>query len=193
MMFMPDSRGQESAPFELLVAVIVMTFVIAAGLGATQFLMQEQCKGEMGSQMEQIKTAIETVAKGRGKANVSFTMPSCFRPSESPSCSYASDPNASRLCIKDTDSKQTCAYYCGGSQRSCTLLIFTSPDYSNISCLRISPLTQFFTQSPCEERTGWELQDWMANSIQQGQYSLVNAFSLANDNPYVCAYRRVNS
>ena len=64
---MLSQKGQEAAPFELLIAVITMTFVIVVGLNAMSTLLRAQCEGKIDQNMEELKTALETVAKGEGK------------------------------------------------------------------------------------------------------------------------------
>ena len=42
-----NNKGQEEAPFELLIAVIVMGFVIVMGINAIFTLNREQCQGDI--------------------------------------------------------------------------------------------------------------------------------------------------
>ncbi|MFH1224842.1 MAG: hypothetical protein V1676_03485 [Candidatus Diapherotrites archaeon] len=190
-----NRAGQEAAPFELLVAVIVMTFVIGAGLVAINYLNQEKCKGEADSSVENMKTAIETVAKSQGHASVSFTIPGCFRASTDRGCSYSSDPEGAKLCIRHMDDETVCSHYCGGSSRSCYLLMFSSANYHSVRCLRISSMTNFLADAPCDPAQpgeGWVLENWGSESIREGQYKLLNPFGLDADAPIVCPYRRVS-
>lgn len=193
------SKGQEAAPFELLVAVIVMTFVIVVGLNAMNTLLKEKCQGEIESQMEGIKTAIETVAKGQGKANAYFEMPSCYRPSNDLSClPSTTDPDGAKLCIVQRQDETTCSFHCGGVRTQCTLLLFTSPQFNLMKCLHISPNTSFPTGSTCDPlslgvKGEWGTAQWDTGTIQGGQYTLINEFTTASTRPIVCVYRREGS
>lgn len=189
-----NSAGQEAAPFELLVAVIVMTFVIGAGLVAINYLNTEKCKGEIDGSVENMKTAIETAAKSQGHAAVSFAIPGCFKVSTDRSCSQSADPEGAKLCIRHMDDETVCTHYCGGSASQCYILMFSSVSYHSVRCLRISSMTNFLAGSPCDPAQlgeGWVLENWGSESIRQGQYNLLNPFGLDADAPIVCPYRRV--
>src|SRR3989338_1912449 len=126
-----DRKGQESAPFELLIAVIVMGFVIVMGLNAIFVLQRESCEGDIEKQLESIKSALEIVARGEGNQNISYLMPSCFNEKES------------KLEIVERDDPQTCSFYCGGNSYNCILLSFSSLEYNSLKCLKISNAIQF--------------------------------------------------
>jgi len=181
---MLNQKGQESAPFELLIAVIVMTFVIMIGLQATDTLVKEQCKGQIESGLERMKTGIESVVKGKGKENVSFNLPTCF------------EEKRTKIRIAIEDSAKSCAYLCGGSQQVCTLLIYSNPQFNSIKCLYISPHTIFPTGDPCdaEDIAGegeYEAVDLKGDEgIKPGHYILISKFSSLSQNPIICAFRK---
>ena len=68
-------KGQEAAPFELLIAVILMGFVIVVGIYATQQLEKQKCFQESNKKMEELKEAMEIVSKGKGQHTFSFVLP----------------------------------------------------------------------------------------------------------------------
>ncbi len=177
-----NSKGQEAAPFELLIAVIVMTFVIMIGLTAMNVLLTKECEGRIDSQMEELKTDIEKVAGGEGKESSYFEMPGCFSEKDS------------KLEIVDRDDRRICTYYCGSGEQ-CTLLVFTNPNYHNAVCLRISSATVFLAGDPCdtsklvEGTTEYCIDQWKAEPIKPGRYILIREFSLYTDTPVVCVYR----
>jgi len=107
---MLSQRGQESAPFELLIAVIVMTFVIVIGFNALSVLEEKTCEGKLNANMEEIKSAIEAVVRNKSKSNVSFELPECYSEEES------------RLRIIERDELAYCSSVCGGSLAQCTVL-----------------------------------------------------------------------
>ena len=191
-----SGKGQESAPFELLIAIIVMTFVIIVGFNALNSLNKETCEGTLDQNLEQIKTAIESVVKNQSTSNVSFSLPSCFSEQES------------SLRILEKNSEAYCSSVCGGSLAECTVLEFSNPHYSNIKCLRISSATNFPEGEPCDTQileggsdryeivnwkavyTGQDIEEGFLGTIPEGQYTLVKQHNLFSSAPEICVYRR---
>jgi hypothetical protein len=185
-----NSRGQEAAPFELLIAVIIMTFVIVLGMNALDILAKEKCQGELDAQMEQIKTSLETVAKGQGgKATIEFRFPGCFK------------ENESRLNIQLLLQQTVCSSICGGNRVDCVLLRFTNPYESNTKCLNISTQTVFGDSTICDasrisspdigieyEEVEWDSTE--ANQIFPGKYVIMKEFNQFSESPTVCVYRQ---
>ncbi len=177
-------RGQESAPFELLVAVVIMTFVILLGYRALQQVADIKCKGEAEGQLENLKTTLENIVKQKGKENLSFF---------APVCSTAKD---TKIQVKGFEDERICAAFCGGSRRSCTLLTYSTSKFSLTKCLRISINTTFGLGETC---TGQEVSD-PANydaidlkadaGIENGNYIMVSKFDLTGSYPIICAYKR---
>ena len=180
-------RGQESAPFELLIAIIVMTFVIVIGFNALDLLNQRTCEGTLNQNMEEIKTAIELVAKNKSKANIDFGLPNCY-----------SDKEA-KLRIIERQESAYCSAHCGGSLEQCTVLQFSSytPSYTQTKCLGISLGTSFPTGLPCDARAldppdRYEIADLKNENVgvQPGTYTLIKQSDLLSGSPQICAYRR---
>ncbi len=176
-------HGQESAPFELLVAVVVMTFVLLIGVRAMDELSKVKCKGEIEAELEELKTAIQTVATARGKQTFGLSIPPCFESEET------------TLAIRARDDPRVCAQYCGGGQTLCTLLVFNAAtQYASWKCLKISPNTIFATTSstcpPDEPGRGYTAVDLKGEQgIENGDYVLVGKFDVTSSVPVVCAYR----
>ncbi len=180
-----SSKGQESAPFELLIAMVLMGFVIIIGFNALDKLNFEICKGNMNQDMEQIRTAIETVVKNKSKTNVAYSLPGCFKEDES------------KLRILDSEEEAYCSAYCGGGVQSCKVISFYNPLFSETKCLRVSQATTFPNEAPCNpgvfgsageyEIANWQDQDF---GIPQGQYTLKAEFNLFSKTPQVCVYQR---
>ena len=187
-----NSKGQEEAPFELLVSVIIMGFVIAVGFMAMNELAKKQCDGQMDKTMQELKRTLELVSKGQGRDSFSFRMPSCY-----------SDVK-SRLIIESSSETMTCNDVCGGSRFDCTFLQFygVSDGSSHISrtCIDIPPATYFPTDepgSPCDPskysasgNITYEVVSWKEKQIQPGDYMLANEYSLLSDYPVICVYKR---
>ena len=185
MHFLRSEKGQESAVFELLIAVIIMTFVIVIGFNALDKLNDNVCKGQMNQTLERIRTTLEEVVNTKNKANVSYELPVCFA------------QNQSTLKIVVSDSQQQCSAQCGGSISHCMLLIFSSPSYTESKCLRISSVTNFPEGDPCDAKIlepsdGYTLVNWQSEQgITPGTYALFEVTSLSNSGPpQICAFRR---
>lgn len=179
-----NARGQESAPFELLVAVVLMGFVLVAGLNAMNALRQQQCESKVNFALEEFKTALQNVATGRGTANVRVAFEECGSGSEETEC----------LKLVEVTEPVICNAKCSGSRSICTLLSYFSQSgpatISQSKCIDISSSTIFPSSgSECAERPGFELADLGTGCIDQGFYSLVKAPSLSSQVPIVCAYR----
>ncbi len=178
---MLNQKGQESAPFELLVAIVVMGFVLLAGFRVIQILTLEECKGKLDSNLEELKTAIENVALDSGQRSISFTLPGCF------------PQNQSELKITNITERQVCSEICNGARLECMVLQFYSPEHSNWKCLRISSATDFPTNTqtcndfPSEEYTP---NRWRYTPIDEGQYILIKKTSDLTEQPRICAYKR---
>ncbi|MAG17945.1 MAG: hypothetical protein CL944_00555 [Candidatus Diapherotrites archaeon] len=191
---MLSEKGQESAPFELLIAIIVMTFVIVVGFNALETLNRETCEGKINKNLEDIKTAIESVVKNKSKTNVSYELPNCY------------SENESGLIIVERNDTVYCSNVCGGSLAQCTVLQFSSddPSYTETKCLRISSATTFpdeYVTCPTdllEPAEGYTAVDWKAigdnlgfrTSIIPGQYTLIRQSNLFSQAPIICVYRR---
>lgn len=177
-----SQKGQESAPFELLVAVIVMGFVLLVGFNVISSLQFEECKGKLDNNLEQLKTAIENVAHGEGQRTVSFFLPFCFL------------QNESRLEIVSRTERQICQEICPGAQVQCTLLAFTSPEHNNWKCLKVSSALDFPGESVCRDFVGddsFSVERWRVDLIKEGQFILVKKFSEFSSQPAICVYKRV--
>jgi len=187
-------KGQEEAPFELLIAVIVMGFVIVMGINAIFTLNREQCQGDIEKQMESIKSSLEIAARGEGSQNIYYSLPSCFGEKES------------KLQITERDDPQSCSYYCGGNSYNCILLSFASPTYNSLKCLKLSNAITFperntnnsppicnVLPSVADHQPGepyFEPIDWREGAIPQGRYTLMKEINLYTSQPMICAYLR---
>ncbi len=176
---MIGKRGQEGAPFELLVAVVIMGFVLVAGFRVIQVLQVEECKGRLDNNMELIKTAIENVAQGEGQRSVYFSLPECYPQQDS------------MLEVKHRTEKAICSEFCPGARIECTLLTFNSPEHSNWKCLRISSATDFPQSCEDFDESEYEVSRWNIAPIEEGQYILVKKFNEFSQQPRICAYKKV--
>ena len=183
-MFALNLRGQEAAPFELLVAVIIMGFVIFIGLQAMNQLNTQKCYNETNAKLEDMKTRLETVVTERSPQQIVFSLSTCF------------NENDETVKIKDFGEPALCAEYCGTARNLCTLLDYYyqgSGGFSIRKCLNISPDTVFPYSSAgatgnCPDKPDFELVDFR-DRIPQGTYQLVNKTGVTSTYPIVCAYK----
>jgi type II secretory pathway pseudopilin PulG len=180
---MKNQLGQESAVFELLIAIIVMGFVILIGTNALETLQQKTCEGTMSQNLEDIRSAIETVVKTKGKAQVRYELPSCFNQKES------------SLRIIERQSATFCSAICEGTMKECTVLQFTSPGYSESKCLHISSATNFPDGDPCNTNLlqggNYKIVNWRSKEgIMPGNYILMRESSIFLKSPVICVYKR---
>jgi hypothetical protein len=192
------SRGQEAAPFEVLIAVVLMGFVILVGLNAVNTLNQEKCEGELAYKLNELKHAIEVSSAGRSRKEVNIDFPSCF------------PGNRSYLTLEFVDDSFVCSAFCEGKRSRCMLLKFFvyesklsfNPDtdamiaaeYTKTTCLDINPITEF-TGSDCgsiEVPEGFCSTNFWGESSQdlipEGRYLLVNSSEFFGSVPKVCVY-----
>jgi hypothetical protein len=183
---MVGNRGQESAPFELLIAVIVMGFVIFIGMRAMSDLMVQKCYGETDSKLEEMKTKLEIAVTQKSPQTLNFRLSSCFNEAEE------------IIKIKDFSEPQLCASYCGSAKSICTLLQYSytgaSGGFSIRKCLNISPDTVFPQTAgnddsfKCKTRDKSELVNFREN-IPQANYTFLNKTRATDTFPTICAYR----
>ncbi len=172
---MLGKKAQVSAPFELMVAVILMTFVILAGLYAMNTLEKQKCENEVNKELEELKEAIELIAKGKGQHLVSFELPGCAQ------------RNTEVKIVTHTD-PYLCNILCGGSKTVCIVLTFDAEGVSSmVKCLEISPLTQFAPDScACPEDDYNLAKGWQTGNIQQGTYLITSGYAVGGGTPIVC-------
>jgi hypothetical protein len=184
---MVNNSGQESAPFELLIAVIIMSFVIFVGLIAMGNLTEQKCYNETVAKLEEMKTKIETVVAEKTPQQINFRLSACY------------DPDDEQIKIADYSEPAFCADYCGATKNLCTLLQYyyagrnDTGGFAKRLCLNISPDADFPKTGNCpsKEDEGYELVDFR-EEIVQGQYLLVNKTGVTSTFPTICAYRKAD-
>jgi hypothetical protein len=179
---MLNSKGQEAAPFELLVAVIIMAFVIFVGLQAMADLNMQKCYNETDAKLERMKTSLETTVNRGSPQQINFVLSSCF------------NPQNETIRVKEFNEPAMCASYCNVAKELCTLLQYYysgEGGFSIMKCLNISPDSTFPYREGvnCPAKPDYKLVDFRSG-IEQGNYLLVNKTSVASPNPIVCAYRK---
>jgi hypothetical protein len=167
-----------------------MGFVIFAGLMAMQKLNQDVCYSKVNASLEEMKQAIEVVAKSGGIAQkrVDFNLPQCYN-LRSPILQIWVQQKSG------DEGKRVCTQLCSGVREQCWLLVFGDEVNPMVKCLEIPYSTVFGGSSDyCEALSGGdliELDNPDPNSagrfgvIPQGTYNLFA--SEAQTFPIVCA------
>lgn len=187
-------KGQESAPFELLIAVILMGFVLFAGYQAISRLQEQTCANTINAQLEGMSRNLQNVATGKGTAQFSFLFGECSAKINDCENFSALAQTTDVECVRllDSTDPNVCSSFCSSARSICTLLQYRSTNDTITKCVEISPTTSFpepgSPQCPNRENEEWYLQDLASHTIQQGTYSLLKVSDLTASVPVVCAY-----
>jgi len=166
-----NKKGQASAPFEVLVAVILMGFVILAGTWALTNLSENTCIGDKRQKLSELREVIKDVVLGSDLTikNLSFDTRPCF------------NQKYEKITIKTYDSPAKCAAFCGGGH-TCTLIEYVYEDNKTRKvpiqpiCLEL-PTSFELENNPrnCGINNGnddWAIFDGITNNITSGRYRL---------------------
>lgn len=172
--FIKTQKAQVSAPFEVLVAVILMGFVILAGTWALNNLSENTCIGDKRQELSELKEAITEVVLNSDLTtkNISFDIRPCF------------NQKYEYITIKSYENPTRCSAYCGGGN-SCTLLEYRYDD-TKVRRMPIDPIclnlpTAITCQTEIEkcypddetEQSEWQALDLtQLTNITSGKYRL---------------------
>ncbi len=207
--FYPSAKrgtsGQESAPFELLVAVILMAFVLFAGYNALDRLNKQVCQNVIESELNEFSRSLENTATGKGSNEFTFNFSqngtSCSAKINDCAAFGSTNPGDVQ-CVQLVDSTdpKICSAHCPSARTLCSLLIYKSAKYSSvIKCVDISTTTVFpeagSPQCPDRASEGWILRGVGGgdNSVLPGTYSLLKSNDLTAKQPIVCMYLNVGT
>lgn len=183
-----DSKGQMSAPFELLVAVIVMGFVIVVGFQALDQLRTEQCKGQIQKSMQDFKSAVEESVNLGTPRNFIFSPPYCFHLERTTGSRISGD----EISLKKSANSFLCSRLCGGTKNECVLLEYFSQEYSDRVCVNINPVTYFTSANsdcpPVPDSSKFDVLD-PKDGVLRGNYSIINQKVSGDVFDTMCLYR----
>lgn len=176
--FFLNKKAQASAPFEVLVAVILMGFVILAGTWALNNLSESTCLGNKRQEIGTLKESIKDVVLNSELVtrNFTFNVKPCF------------NQKYETIAINYYSSSTRCNAFCGGGT-SCTLLEYVYKDTKkNITKVPIEPVClELPTNLEYESNIDYcvpsdEKEDWfiltdtdLSNNIPAGKYRLTMA------------------
>ncbi|MCD6434742.1 MAG: hypothetical protein J7L14_03955 [Candidatus Diapherotrites archaeon] len=187
-MLRENSKAQMSAPFELVIAIIIMMFVLSIGYFAMQQTHQQVCKEKITKKLVDFKMALERALTRKEPVSIFFDLPN--------EC-YADE--LEEIKIVEKDDVHICEAYCGVSQPRCMLLQYTAKKsiegseatFGKTLCLNIPTFTTFPSSAGvCLDRSedGYILVD-LSYEVKQGFYELINV-TKTGDVPTICAYLR---
>ncbi len=173
-------KGQVSAPFEVLVAVIVMGFVILAGTYALKNLSENTCLGDKRKEMGDLVSSLRDVVLGSDLTfrNITFQTKACF------------NAKAESIQLNIYNEQSRCTAYCG-SGVSCVLLEYVYNDEVKQQrkypippiCTGLPPTINFITvNAECGilPDDPWTLVDPVTQKIiEPGRYRLFRAETAA--------------
>jgi len=170
VLFNKKNKAQVSAPFEILIAIIIMGFVIVAGNGALMSLSKNSCLGNKRQDFSNFVSVLRDVTFGSDLTykTLTFQTPACF------------DSKGEHVTLKTYIDSQRCATYCG-SGNNCLLLEYKYTDKDNRTYIPIPPICThlpstltFETEtSLCTDNTDhWVAINPLAGDIPNGKYKL---------------------
>ncbi|MDD4983872.1 MAG: hypothetical protein PHH82_03490 [Candidatus ainarchaeum sp.] len=171
-----SQKGQESIVFEVLIAVILMTFVFVIGGYAMKSLNETKCSKEIDLSMSQLASAIEKAgATSIGTYYYKFSPSSCFRNKET---SYELKSESATLCSS----------YCPGTNY-CYLLKYQNQQDPvsplRYKCVNISKYVGLNNTGICSAQGDYDVMQVNPTIFHQGDY-LFESKSLTV--PSICIY-----
>jgi len=178
-MFIKDKKAQADAVFEVLIAVILMSFVFLVGSFSMQSLAKTKCSKEINIALSDLARNISLVATNPlASKQYFFNMPNSF------------GPNYNVNIIESQGS--LCASYCSGASNKCFLLRYDNKKDKvspiRYKCINISPMTMLNPLDYCDtsQNDGFEpIQNPI--SLKKGKY-LITSNSL--NMPILCIYKK---
>lgn len=184
--FFGNEKAQAAAPFELLVAVIIMSFVMVVGYVVLEDVNTQVCLQSVDREMTEFKLAIENSVARMSSAPLTFRPEgSCF-----------SSKKAS-LIIYNEETTSVCSAVCGFASDKCYIMRFSSqvPGITTKrKCLNLPPYTGFETGDSCKYETqssgsGYDpIDPTVEGQFLPGSYLIRNISSVGDQFPKICVY-----
>ncbi|GEM_PF-3547136 len=181
---MISSRGQEAAPFELLVGVVMMAFVLAIGFVVITGSQKAQCEQQAKDLVERLRSEFESLFKNESSKHLSVESPSCFS-------------EKSSIEIRGQKDREVCALFCSGSNERCTLIMFSTETFSEIGCLRVPQDILFKEPENCENTPqdsvpfNFEPVSFGYNKdLNAGNYFFSKKVVFSTSQPEICSYKQ---
>lgn len=181
-----DEIAQAAAPFELFVAVIIMTFVVIVGYQALTKVNNEVCLNTVDREMTVFKVNLEGAVNLKNQTKINFRPDSkCF------------SSKSAIMKIESEQDRRVCSARCGQPSDSCFIMTFSNPEVANgfkQKCLELPQYTSFVTLDNCSESSGTELATYTPidpqrdGQIRIGSYVFKNISPAGDTYPKICVY-----
>lgn len=177
-----SQTGQSASPFELLVAVIIMTFIILIGSQAMAALKEQQCMSEIKKYMQEFKFALEKIVGPNKSQTLAFTPPACYKNEE--------------ITLKYLEAEPICSSVCQQpGKKGCVLLSYYSPEASGFSmCVNVPITTYLEDDATCSDLDPSQSIQTLP-SVGIGEREVIRGFyefvdiTAGDAFPKVCVYR----
>jgi hypothetical protein len=157
-----NKKAQVSAPFELLVAIIIMAFVILAGTHALNNLSENTCLGNKRQNFSEFISALRDVSLGSDLTyrDVDFKTKACF------------NEKYEFIQLNTYEDAGRCGAYCGGGT-NCLLLEYK---YENTDSKELRyPIQPICTHLPSTINFATEISDCLGdNENLKNQYDVID-------------------
>jgi len=175
-----NKKGQADTVFEVLITVILLSFVLVVGSYAMSSLSDSKCSKEIDISMRSFSQAlVKTASSPLASQYFLFDLPYCF----------GSAATVSLVLMQD---QYICNHYCPGSLGSCFLLKYSNPKDPvaplRYVCVNISSITNVNTSCPGSPVTDYSAATGTADntSIDKGKY-YISSQSIST--PTLCIYK----
>lgn len=188
---MLNSRGQESGPFELLIAVIMMSFVLIVGYQAIEIVKFNDCQQQNDKMLEDFRAKLEDITKASIQNKILLNLDACAPKKEQ------------KLTLTMEQDPARCSQFCSTPRPSCILLRLYNPKFSKVKCVNIKPQTNFSKDnSTCGAIEGYTPVDLREESdnppldnnpggISEGFWIFKNVTPTNNlSSPIICAFKQ---
>lgn len=186
-----SNKAQMSSPFELFVAVIIMTFVVIIGTQMLNVSQEQICLASIEGEISKFENNLQETANNRTATRFEFRPQTCY------------NENTATARIFRFNDSVVCGAKCGTSgMQTCHVLVFYTSDIAGgyiEKCLRISPNTSFveLTDGRCSA-ADFGLEGFTqifpfgdsGNDLLSGTYALRNVSTAAQTYPSICIFRR---
>ena len=180
-----NSRAQAAAPFELLVAVIIMTFVIIVGSQMLGQVNDQVCMNHVENEISKFVNYLEETANKKSTSKFSFRPEKiCFNQST----------HVMKI-VREMDVR-VCSAKCGIPQDTCYVMIFYTPDVAlgtKERCINLPVYTNFETNDSVCTALG-DLAGYSvvvpSEKLPFGSYVLKNVAKVGETWPNICVYAK---
>ena len=185
-----DNKAQVSSPFELLVAIIIMAFVVIIGANMLAGVNEQVCLSNIDKALTDFKLKLEDTASYRTSNKFLFSLNtnSCFNEREA------------IITIEKYENAKKCGAICQGKTTdSCFVLVFNASDLANGArnkCLNLPVYTSFVGPDDCSTAdpslSGFEpiIPTNSGQMLNSGTYILRNIAPAGKTYPVICTYRK---